>query len=100
MEPHHLDTIIRNSIRERRLVEFWLHGSRRVGEPHVYGEHSGMVQLLIYQVEGQSRSGRLPDWRRANVAEIREFRVLDRTFTSVPGPRSQRGWDVIYAAID
>jgi hypothetical protein len=91
-----VDELIRTAMRERRLVEFWLHGLRRVGEPHVYGIHRGVRQLLLYQVAGETRSGGLPDWRRADLPEVSQLRILDEKF---PGARlamsRHRGWDVV-----
>ena len=64
------DELIRTAIRERRLVEFRLHGLRRISEPHLYGIYKGARQILVYQISGESRSGDLPDWRRADLEEI------------------------------
>lgn len=93
--------LVLTAIAERRLVEFWLHNLRRVGEPHVYGVHRGIAQLLIYQLEGQSNSGPLPDWRRANLDEVVGFRLLDLKFaTSRPTPSGRHtGWDKVLASV-
>ena len=96
-----LDQAIRLGVREKRLVEFRLHGLQRIGEPHVYGVHKGVPQLLIYQVGGESQSGSLPDWRRANLPEITAFHLLDQTFSasrSIPTGR-HGGWDEIFVTV-
>lgn len=78
------DRDIRQAISERHLVEFHYHGAARVAEPHVYGLHDGKYQLLCFQVGGQSRSGKLPNWRRFDLDEMTGLRVLSESF---PGPR-------------
>ncbi|MFG0251325.1 MAG: WYL domain-containing protein [Phycisphaerales bacterium JB038] len=74
------------AIRERKLLEFWYHGSSRVAEPHVYGVQGGERHLLTFQVGGVSRSGRLPGWRRFRLAEMSSIRVLPEQFE---GPRDE-----------
>jgi hypothetical protein len=92
---------IGRAIRERRLVEFELGGLRRVAEPHDYGIHAGVERLLVYQIGGESRSGRLPNWREVHVAKIESLRVLDETFA---GPRAapsgpHKKWDTLLASV-
>jgi hypothetical protein len=83
-----LDSIIREAISQGRLLEFYYDGLRRVVEPYVYGAYKGRLQLLCYQIQGESASGKLPDWRRVNVAEISGLRLLEESFG---GPRPVRG---------
>lgn len=92
-----LDHLIRQAIREKRIVEFRLHGLQRIGEPHIYGVHNGIPQLLIYQTAGETKSSALPGWRRANLPEIVDLRILDRCFPvgqQAPTARHS-GWDQI-----
>jgi hypothetical protein len=95
------DAMIRRAIVERRLVRFSYHGCVRVAEPHDYGLRRGAEQLLVYQVAGESRSGKLPSWRRVAIAEMSGFELLDRTFAGgreVPsGVHSQ--WDELYLRV-
>jgi len=85
---------IRGAIREKHLIEFNLHGLPRVAEPHVLGEHREQWQVLVYQVRGESRSARLPHWRRILIDEIVDLQVLTETFA---GSRTDRyvDWDRI-----
>lgn len=96
----HLDDLVRQAIEGRRVVEFHFHGRRRVGEPYVYGVHGGKPQLLIFQTGGDSGSGPLPDWRRANLHEVSGFELTDETFAirEIPSGRHS-GWDEIYLAL-
>ena len=96
-----MDQLIRLAIRERRLIEFWLHGFKRIAEPHLYGVHGGAHQLLVYQTGGGSRSGRLPAWRRVDVDEVSHLMVLEERF---PGSRLASGrhkdWDQILEVVE
>ena len=96
-----IDEVVRTAIRERRLIEFWLQGLRRIAEPHLYGIHKATRQLLVYQVGGESRSGDLPDWRRTDLAEMSGLRLLEDTFA---GPRISSSrhtqWDVVLARVE
>ena len=55
-----IDQLLREAIRSKRLIEFEYDGLRRVAEPHDYGVQNGIMKLLVYQVRGDSKSGRLP----------------------------------------
>ncbi|MEI6775641.1 MAG: hypothetical protein WCK70_01945 [Chloroflexales bacterium] len=79
-----MDTIIRAAIANKQLLSFSYHGLLRIVEPHVYGVQSGKYQLLCFQVRGQSSSGRLPDWRRIDLSQAQNLRILDEYF---PGRR-------------
>jgi hypothetical protein len=96
-----IDAALRRAITGKRLVRFRFHGCVRVAEPHDYGVRNGAVQLLIYQVGGESRSGKLPDWRWIAVAQIAALEVLDETF---PGGRDAPSgghakWDELYLRV-
>ncbi len=95
-----MDAQVRQAIRERRLLEFWLHGLHRVAEPHLYGRHKGVVQLLVYQVRGESRSGGLPSWRRVDLAEVSGLRLLDEGFEAKRLTGLPAGWDEVLAVVD
>jgi hypothetical protein len=73
-----------------------LQGLRRIGEPHVYGIRRGVPQLLVYQTRGESKSGRLPNWRTADLKDITHLRVLDETFLEPRLPADRHvGWDAV-----
>lgn len=98
MDSGNTQAVIRTAIKERRLIEFSLHGLRRVAEPHVLGEHAGMIQVLVYQVAGETSSSRLKHWRRVVLADVVDLRLLTETF---PGSRTDRyvDWDRIELSV-
>ncbi len=95
-----MEQLLLLAIRERRLIEFTLHGLRRVGEPHILGIRRGVHQLLVYQTHGQSKSGRLPNWRTADLTRMTHLRVLEQRFSS---PRltadQESGWEQVFASV-
>ncbi len=96
-----MDALIRQAITEKHLIEFQYHGHHRVAEPHVYGRNNGVLQLLVYQVRGQSSSGRLPDWRRVDLHEISGLRLLNERFPGKrPNPSGEHSrWDEYFAVV-
>src|SRR5687768_10989121 len=87
-----------SAIEKKCLIEFEYQALNRIAEPHDYGMINGIEQLLVYQVGGESRSSKLPDWRLIRVAEIRQLRILDERF---PGGRSvssgkHKKWDQLF----
>ena len=96
------DAEVRRAIADHHFVAFTYGSARRIAEPHVYGIQSGKRQLLVYQVAGESRSGGLPNWRRVDLAKVRDLRVIDERFKSrrrVPiGGRE--GFDVVLAGVE
>ncbi len=95
------DKLLRNAIRERRVVAFNLDQRARVAEPHDYGLIDGEPRLFFYQVGGESRSGRALGWRWAVLSKISELRVLDRHFHGsrpVPSARHVK-WDKLFATV-
>lgn len=96
-----MEQLILLAIREKRLIEFTLHGLRRKGEPHILGVRRGVQQLLVYQTEGQSRSGRLPNWRTADLKRMTHVRVLDQRFVSPRlTPEQEFDWEAVLARVD
>ena len=90
--------MISAAIAERHLVAFVLHGLARVAEPHLLGEHAGRMQMLVFQVAGSSSSGSLPHWRRVDLVDVMELRVLPDRFA---GSRtdSYPAWDRVIARV-
>lgn len=76
------------AIAEHRVVELRYDQDaayRRV-QPHVlYRTSAGKECVDIYQVEGPTHSGGLPDWRLLELRRIRRMHVLEETFTQAPG---------------
>jgi hypothetical protein len=95
------DEAIRRAIGGRRLIRFQFHGCLRVAEPHDFGVRNGAVQLLVYQVGGESRSGKLPNWRWIAVDELTALEVLEQRFpggrAAPSGAHSQ--WDELYLRV-
>lgn len=72
--------LLHDAIDQRRIVRFRALGKVRVGEPHVLGVKDGRLHLLLWQSEGASSSGRLPDWRRFEIRDIRDLETTDAHF--------------------
>jgi hypothetical protein len=99
--PDDLNQLIRASISERRRVRFWYGGKERIGEPHDYGIQNGKTRLLVYQIGGQSSSGKLPAWRLVDVSGISKLEILDKTFAgnrTAPSGRHQQ-WDELFIRV-
>jgi len=96
------DERIRFAIANKRRIKFMLYGLWRIAEPHDYGMRSGAPQLLVYQVRGESRSGKLPAWRWVVLGHTSDFEVLEETF---PGSRNREvqhhiQWDRVFARVE
>jgi hypothetical protein len=95
-----IDRGLRAAIAAKRLITFSYQGRPRKVEPHDYGINKGKVRLFCYQVGGESRSGKLPDWRLLEVPDIAGMQVTDESF---PGPRTVSGshidWDQLFASV-
>ena len=95
------DALIRSAIADKRLVRFSSDGCVRVAEPHDYGIRKGAVQLLVFQLGGESRSGKLPDWRWILASKMSGVELLDERF---PGGRAvptgmHSPWDQLFARV-
>lgn len=66
------EKLLRQAIRDRRIVEFRYHGEHRAVEPYRLGEGGGRLRLVGWQ----SRKG----WRSFHADEMEELEVTDRTF--------------------
>ena len=95
-----IDRALRAAIAGRRLVTFSYQGRPRKAEPHDYGVNKGRVRLFCYQVGGESRSGKLPDWRLLEVPDISGLQITDESFA---GPRVVSGehieWQTLFASV-
>ena len=96
-----MDTLIRQAIAEKKLMEFRYQGYARIAEPQIYGRKGGVRQLLVYQLRGESRSGRLPGWRRVDLPGISGLRILDETFAGRrDNPSGEHSpWDETFAIV-
>jgi hypothetical protein len=77
LDLHATAAQLARAIRERRLVEFVYRERRRIGQPHVLGFKRGSIQLMFFQIAGET-SGRtsLPNWRTCFVAGISQLALL------------------------
>jgi len=96
------DSLIRRAITEKKLLRFSLDGGARIAEPHDYGVRKGKVQLLVFQLSGTGRSGRLPDWRWVDLSRATDFAVLEQSF---PGRRqapseNRVAWELLFLRVD
>jgi hypothetical protein len=95
-----IDQALRAAIAGKRLVTFSYQGRPRKAEPHDYGVNKGKVRLFCYQVGGESRSGKLPDWRLLEVSDISGLRITDETFA---GGRAMSAspidWQPLFASV-
>jgi hypothetical protein len=100
--PREVDGIIRQAIHERRLIRFWLDGHERIAEPHDYGIRSDAVHILVYQVAGGSKSGRLPDWRWIRLARASDFELLDQHFEGrrPAEPDRHTAWQQLFLRVE
>jgi len=98
--PQTMNEMIWYAILGRRLLEFDYDGYHRIVEPHVYGRKFEKDGIMTYQIDGQSSSGGLPDWRRMKLKGITNMKVLDKTFL---GRRPVNGmyssWDIRYLIV-
>ena len=97
LQPHPL---IWTATENMRMIRFFYHGKERVAEPHDHGILNGAVQLLSWQVAGQS-SRSLPNWLLTKIDEITDLELLDQTF---PGGRPTASgkhiqWDVLFIRV-
>ena len=93
---------ILTAIHEKRLLRFTYHGKERIVEPQDYGIQKGIANLFTYQIAGESKSSRLPDWRKFAVLSMSGLELLEEKFPgsrSVPSQKHQE-WDVLFARVD
>jgi hypothetical protein len=70
------------AIRRRALLEFQYKGQLRIVQPYCYGVSARDSDVLrAVQVRGSSASNGLGFGKLWNVADVREPRILDETFT-------------------
>ena len=75
--------IIRQAIRERKLLEFSYHSLPRIVEPMRLGQvNRGKWELRAHQISGKSSSGRVADRapKLFEVAEMTDISVLPISF--------------------
>lgn len=96
------DQLLRTAIASRRLIQFDYENYLRIAEPHDYGVIGGEKQLLIYQIDGESRSGTIPNWRLVRVAAMNRVQILSKEFAggrSIPSGKHKK-WDQLIARVE
>lgn len=78
------EALLREAIRDRRVVEFRYHGEHRTVEPYRLGLDGGRLRLMGWQ----ARKG----WRSFYVGEMAELELTGRTFLQ-PREGYRRGDD-------
>jgi len=95
-----MDSIIKEAITKKKLLEYDYDGYHRIVEPHIFGKKDGKDAILVYQVGGESSSGGLPNWRRMILKGITNMKVSEQSF---PGRRPTSGkhssFDTIYRIV-
>ena len=66
------EKLLREAIRDRRVVEFRYHGEHRAVEPYRLGEGGGRLRLVGWQ----ARKG----WRSFHADEMADLALTDRIF--------------------
>lgn len=96
-----MDTQIRQAIAQKKLIQFEYQGYTRIAEPHIYGRNGGVTQLLVYQVRGDSKLGKLPNWRRIDLPEVSGLHVLNESFPGRrPNPSGEHSsWDETFVIV-
>ena len=76
-----VNAVLRQALREKRVVTFVYHGHLRTVEPHALGVVTeGKPALFAWQTEGGSQTEPPPGWRTFLLAEIKELRTTETTF--------------------
>ena len=101
MQQTDIDKLLRNAIRECRLVAFMLDQRPRRGEPHDYGLIDGEARLFFYQTGGASSSGRPLGWRWAVLSRVSDLHLLSEHFAGTrPAPSGRHvKWDTLLATV-
>lgn len=97
-----MDKEIRRAINNKKLVQFYYDNQLRIGEPQILGlvnKAKPTEALLIWQLDGQSNSGRLPDWKMCYLDKIDNFQVLEHSFSGARGNGSNSKFFEIYTVV-
>lgn len=76
---------MKNAILKKHPVGFYCKDQYIFAEPHAYGIKNGKILLMVYQLDGDYDSSRLPKWRDIDVTEISDMHVFDNKY--FPGKR-------------
>ncbi|HNT26540.1 MAG TPA: WYL domain-containing protein [bacterium] len=93
-------SVIEEAIRTKAIIEFYYSSHHRVVEPHVLGIHTGIIQLLGYQIDGSSSSGKLPEWRRFDLNRMSNIQITDKKFSGQRPSGHHSSWDRTILVVD
>lgn len=92
-----------SAIQNKCLISFKYKDEResRIAEPHDYGVIGGAAKLLVYQLEGASKSGDIPCWKMLSVDDMYSLRILRKSFPGGRGTASgkHKKWDHLFARV-
>lgn len=84
---------ISHAIINVNMIKFIYEKKIRIGEPHVLGiTKDNKYQILLWQTEGDSKEGHLPNWRKFNVSKMLELEILEENFGGSRGEDGSRGF--------
>lgn len=82
-----MNSIIKIAISEKKIIKFTYNNFYRIAEPHVYGIRDNKECLLVYQIGGNSKSGKPIGWRTVFVDKMRNIEITKDIFPGLrPSP--------------
>lgn len=72
--------LIKTAITNKKLIGFTCKRQHIIAEPHAYGLKNGKIQLLVYQIDGYTKSGNMPRWRGVSPEEMSNLILLNKEF--------------------
>ena len=79
--PADVAGVLKQALKEKRVVVFTYKGHARTVEPHALGKGTeGKPVLLAWQTAGGSQTEPPPGWRVFSLAEIKELKQGEATF--------------------
>lgn len=77
-----MESQICDAIENKKIIEFFYEGHKRIVEPHCYGIHKDTNNevLCAYQIGGYSSSRSVPLWRLYIIFKMSEIIITDTQF--------------------
>lgn len=75
--------VLAKAINHRKLVTFYYENKKRIVEPYHYGMLGEKLQLHCFQVEGDSESGGIPQWRNFQLTLIKKPHIQSKSHFSI-----------------
>ena len=74
-------TRIKQAITNKKIIEFFYDGKKRIVEPYLIGNTTtGKQSLRAYQIGGNSNS-KIPSWKIFTIVKISNVKVTENTFS-------------------